>query len=321
MEKTPKVGQRTIEKVLSMSPLPEPSNPSELIEMLKMARAKFNRIYIPDVQDIAIGWKKAHEIMKISQQHNVKIISGENPYYPKCLSRISNPPTLLHVLGNIGALDKDCIAIVGTRKPTEFGILAARKLGALFAEMGYVVVSGLAEGIDSAAHRGALDVNGVTVAVLAHGLDSTYPLKNKELAETIVENNGALVSEYPWGTAANRSYFVARDRIQSGLSLGVFIIETDVKGGTMHTVKFCEEQNRTLIVLQHPSDSLNSSKTLGNAHLIEEERADVIFENDDDIDMVKIKMNLVKDKLLSYQEKDNNKHTSPTQSILEDIIQ
>lgn len=301
MEKIPKIGQRTIEKILSMSPLPNPSNPSELIELLKTASAKFNRIPIPNVQDVKVGWKKALEIMEISQQHNIKIISGNSPYYPKYLSLIPNPPALLHISGNIDALNQDCIAIIGTRKPTNYGIAAARKLGALFAEKGYVIVSGLAEGIDSAAHRGALDVNGETVAVMAHGLDSVYPSKNKELADNIIENNGALVSEYPWGTTINRSYFVARDRIQSGLSLGVFVIETDVKGGTMHTVKFCEEQKRTLIVLQHPFDFLDSSKALGNAHLIKEERADVIFENDNDIDLIKIKMNIVKDNLLSYR--------------------
>ncbi len=316
MEKIPKIGQRTIEKILSMSPLANPSNPSELIEMFKMANAKFNRIPVPNNHDATIGWKKALEILEISQQHNIKIISGNGPYYPKYLSRISNPPALLHVLGNINALNKDCIAIIGTRKPTNFGIAAARKFGALFAEMGYVVVSGLAEGIDSAAHLGALDANGETVAVLAHGLDSIYPSKNKGLADKIIENNGALVSEYPWGTGINRSYFVARDRIQSGLSLGVFVIETDVKGGTMHTVKFCEDQNRTLIVLQHPFEFLDQSKTLGNAHLIKEERASVVFENDEDIDLVKIELNRVKDKLSSYQVKNNN-HSPRIQSTLD----
>ena len=157
------------------------------------------------------------------------------------------------------------------------------------------MVSGLADGIDAAAHQGALEVNGLTVAVLAHGLDTVKPSKNKVLADAILKNNGALVSEYPWGTKTNRSYFVARDRIQSGLSLGVFVVETGVKGGTMHTVRFCKEQKRILILLQHPPDLIGHPKTLGNAQLLSEGNA-VVFENEDDIDLVKIEMDQIKNK-------------------------
>jgi DNA processing protein len=310
LEETPKIGRRTIEKVLSMFPSFKPSDPSDLIELLKKANARFGRISVPDIQDATIGWNNAHEIWKLSQQHNIQIISRESPNYPKCLLQISDPPLLLHVLGNIDAINKDCIAIVGTREPTEYGIAAAKKLGALFAERGYVVVSGLADGVDAAAHRGALDVNGITVAVLAHGLDTIYPIKNKELADSILKNNGALVSEYPWGTKANRSYFVARDRIQSGLALGVFVVETAIKGGTMHTVRFCNEQKRILIVLQHPPDLTGRPKTHGNAQLISEKRADIVFESDDDIDLVINEMNSVKKELLMHQ---NKKITAQTQ--------
>ncbi len=316
LEETPKVGPKTIENVLSMFPSSTPSDPSDLIEILKKVKAKFRRISVPDTQAVTIGWNKAHEIWNLSRQHNIQIISRESPYYPKCLLQISDPPPLLHIFGNIDAINKDCIAIVGTREPTEYGITAAKKLGALFAERGYVIVSGLADGIDAAAHRGALDVNGITVAVLAHGLDTIYPIKNKELADAILKNNGALVSEYSWGTKANRSYFVARDRIQSGLSLGVFVVETGIKGGTMHTVKFCKEQKHVLIVLKHPLGLIEHPKTHGNAQLISEKHADIVFETDDDIDLVMIEMNRVKKELLMHQDKKKNNRTNSIQMTL-----
>ncbi|RCV63357.1 DNA processing protein [Methanophagales archaeon] len=243
------------------------------------------------------GWNNANKIGDVSQQHKIQIISKTSPNYPKGLLLISDPPRLLHVLGNSDAINKDCIAIVGTRKPTEYGIVAAKRLGALFAENGYVVVSGLADGIDAAAHQGALEANGLTVAVLAQGLNTVYPSKNNVLADTILKTNGALISEYPCGTKTNRSHFVARGRIQSGLSLGVFVVETGVKGGTMHTVRYSKEQKRILILLQHPPDLIGHPKTLGNAQLLAEGNA-IAFGSEDDIDLVMIEMGQIKKKLL-----------------------
>jgi DNA processing protein len=296
LENIPKVGSKTIEKILSITPTFEPSSPSDLIKILKKANARFRGIAVPNTQAAMIGWSEANKIWEVSQQNNIQIISRENEKYPKRLLQVSNPPVLLHIRGNINTLNKDCIAIVGTREPTDYGIDAAKKLGAVFAEKGYVVVSGLASGIDTAAHRGALEVNGLTIAVLAHGLDTIYPIKNKELAESILENNGTLVSEYSWGTKANLGYFIARDRIQSGLSLGVFVVETGIKGGTIHTVKFCKEQGRTLIILKH---RLEHTKTLGNAQLISKKRPDdIVFETDDDIDWVIREMKRIKKELL-----------------------
>ena len=290
LQEIPNVGSKTIEKALSLNPTFEPRGSSDLIKMLAETKRKFGRISVPDDHTAKIAWDNAHKIWRRSQQHNVQMILKEDPKYPNCLLHIPDPPALLNVLGDINAVNKDCIAIVGTRKPTKYGITAARKLGALFAEEGYVVVSGLADGIDTAAHRGALDVNGLTVAVLAHGLDTVYPNKNKELAATIFRSGGALVSEYPLGTKMKRGYLIARDRIQSGLSLGVFVVETDVKGGTMHTTKFCIEQKRTLIVLKHPTAH-------GNDKLISEKQADIVFERDEDMDLAKVKINRIKKEL------------------------
>jgi predicted Rossmann fold nucleotide-binding protein DprA/Smf involved in DNA uptake len=110
LEETPKVGLKTIEKVLSIAPAFELSSPSDLIEILKKTKATFKRISVPDIQDATIGWNKAHEIGKLSQQHSIQIIPRYSPHYPESLSQISDPPALLHVLGNIDAINRDCIA-------------------------------------------------------------------------------------------------------------------------------------------------------------------------------------------------------------------
>jgi len=316
LESTPKVGPRTIEKVLTLYPLFEPSSPSDIVDILKKSSEKVSKVHVPSMEVATQSWNKAHEIISQSQQYNIKLISRPDEKYPKLLSRIADPPILLHVQGNIDALNGDCIAIIGTRKPTEFGINKARKLGAFFAEKGYVIVSGLAEGIDSAAHQGALDVNGITIAVLAHGLDKIYPSKNKKLAETIVSNNGALISEYSWGRHIVRNYFVARDRIQSGLSLGVIVIETGIDGGTMNTVRFCRDQNRALIVLKHPTQLDSNPMRLGNDELILNNIADVILEKDSDIDIVPRKLNNIKKKILNYQTKSRSSSLSSIQMVL-----
>jgi len=297
LQKMPGVGATTLKKVLSLPDIIEPTSPSDLIGILKEAKAKFGRIAVPGIQSATIGWNQAHEIWEHSLQNGIQIISKNSSDYPEFLSQISDPPALLHIKGNVGALNKDCIAIVGTRNPTDFGITQAKKFGDSFAKEGYVVVSGLAKGIDSAAHKGALKSNGLTVAVLAHGLDTIYPTENKQLADNILENNGALVSEYPWGTKSNRSSFVSRNRIQSGLSLAVLVVETKIKGGTMHTVRFCETQNRALIVLRPPKDLVESPNTHGNAQLISEERADIVLEENNGINLVKNKMKNIKSTL------------------------
>lgn len=317
LEKTPGVGSKTIEKILSITPTLKLSGPSDIIEILKKTKAKFKRIPIPNTEDATIGWNNANEIWKLSKQHDIRIISGNDRDYPKSLLRISDPPALLHISGNIDAINRDCIAIVGSREPTEYGITAAKKLGRLFAEHGYTIVSGLANGIDTAAHQGALEVNGMTVAVLAHGMDTIYPGKNKRLADKICKNKGALISEYSWGTKINHSYFAARDRIQSGLSLGVFVVETGIKGGTWHTVKFCEEQKRALIVLKHPPDLIGHPKTYGNTQLISEKRADIVFENDGDVDIIKNKMNRIREELLVNRDKSKISNTNPIQMTLD----
>lgn len=308
LQETPGIGIKTVDKILSMSDIPELACPNDIIEILKKANEIFGKISIPNIQQATIGWEQALKIWELSKQHDIQIIPRHSTKYPKFVLQISDPPALLHIKGNIEALNKDCIAIVGTREPTDFGKAKAKKVGEIFAKDGYVVISGLAVGIDTAAHTGAIEANGITVAVLANGLNTIYPAKNKKLAADILENNGVLLSEYSYGSRINRSSFVARDRIQSALSLGVFVIETDVKGGTKHTAKFCKEHKRALIVLQHPDNLATEPKARGNSQLISDKLADIVFKENEDINLVKEKMKDVKDELLKFE----LEKTSPT---------
>lgn len=302
------IGRKSIDEILKIFTDFEPGTPKDLLGRLKEAHEINKRIRLPDICEVEKCWDKSCEIFEISQKNDIEIISRKNPLYSKYLAEIPDPPALLHVKGNINSLSqKDMIAIVGTRNPAPQGLESARKLGGVFANEGFLVVSGLAAGIDTQAHKGAIDSHGKTIAVLAHGLHTIYPPENKELADEIVEKNGALISEYPWGTSSFRSYFVERDRIQSGLSLGVFVVETGTKGGTMHTVKFCREQNRKLIVL---SPEYFVEKPKGNEKLISNGNADIIFENDNDIELIKTELGSVGSNLLMHRDKGKTRLTN-----------
>jgi DNA processing protein len=176
----------------------------------------------------------------------ISIISKFDDNYPELYNKITDPPLFIYVKGNKDLLNyKKNIAIVGTRNCTEIGSRIAFNTAKYFSSIGYNIVSGLAIGIDAAAHDGALSTEGYTTAILVD-VENIYPIENQDLSEEILNTNGMLLSENPPGTFSHRGLLVARDRLQSGLSLGVFPIETDVIGGTMHTVQYSQDQNRLI---------------------------------------------------------------------------
>jgi DNA processing protein len=175
-----------------------------------------------------------------------------------CYFEINPSPWLTEILplkqklngyGFNSAFDKPCFAIVGTRKPSLYGIKAALCFSKQLASLGFTIVSGLARGIDSYAHWGALMAEGTTVAVLGHGLNRIYPPENRILAEKIVQKGGALVSEYERDEPPLKHHFPERNRIVSGLSLGVLIIEAAEKSGSLITARFALDQNREVFVI------------------------------------------------------------------------
>lgn len=188
-------------------------------------------------------------------EKGIAVVPIGDPNYPTLLKLVLDPPPVLYIKGDLSAVTRtDSVAIIGTRQATMSGCNVARQIARNLAQSGYVIVSGLAKGIDTAAHVGALDSEGRTVAVLGNAIDKIYPAENKPLVERILACRGAVLSELAIGEASFRASFVKRDRIQSGLSLAVIPVQTDTDGGTMHTIKFAEQQNR-LIFCPRPLDA------------------------------------------------------------------
>ena len=184
-------------------------------------------------------------------------------YIPPLLKEIPNPPKKLYHLGNFEKDDRPHIAIVGTRKATASGIAIARSFAKELASAGAVIVSGLATGIDTAAHEGALDAKGKTIAVLGNGIDWIYPRQNEKLAKRILESGGAIVSEYPAGIGTLKHQFLERNRIVSGLSVGVIVIEAPQKSGALSTASHALEQNREVFVVPGPLNNENYAGSHG----------------------------------------------------------
>lgn len=223
-------------------------------------------------------WKKVDEIMASTEQAGVQLLSLADERYPRLLKEIYDPPILLWVQGNIEALSRLGVAIVGTRNASTYGKKQAAQLSVELAEQGLCIFSGLAYGIDTIAHQSALKANAPTVAVLGSGIDKLYPRANAELAKEIVASGGAIVSEYPMGTMAEPGYFPIRNRIVSGLSLGVLVIESGIKGGSMITAELGLDQNREVFAIPHPLGNMSGT---GCNYLIKKGAAKLVQVVDD----------------------------------------
>jgi DNA processing protein len=178
---------------------------------------------------------------------DVRLVTFFDELYPDRLRGLSDPPPLLYVLGDAELLARErSVAVVGTREPTVFGISAAQELTGALSDRGWAIVSGLAKGIDTVAHRTALEHGAPTIAVMGGGLDRVYPAENRGLAAEIVDSGGALVSEQPFGEPARPPHLIARDRLQSGLSVAVLVAQSGLQSGTMHTARFAAAQGRPI---------------------------------------------------------------------------
>ena len=204
--------------------------------------------------------------LELLARHKVQAMTWHDPGYPRLLKEIDDLPPVLYVRGEPLSQEELCIAVVGTRRPTAYGRQVAEELSHGLARSGVTVVSGLARGIDAAAHKAALEASGRTVAVLASGLDVIYPREHAKLALQISER-GALVSDYPLGTQPRGDYFPRRNRIMSGLSLGVVVVEGDMQSGAMITARLAAEQNREVFAVP---GSIFSPQSRGPNSLIQE---------------------------------------------------
>ena len=210
-----------------------------------------------DKIDIAVAWSKTPD------QY---IITLADPEYPQALLEIPDPPSVLYVRGRVGLLNQRALAMVGSRTPTPQGIQNAEKFASAFAETGLVITSGLALGIDAAAHRGALAVGGNTLAFIGTGIDRIYPARNRELALEIGAK-GAIVSELPIGTPVTAANFPRRNRMISGISCGVLVIEAAMESGSLITARLAAEQGREVFAIP---GSIHSPQSRGCHKLIKQ---------------------------------------------------
>ena len=189
--------------------------------------------------DTAVEW---------AEQPGHSIVSLADLAYPQALLEIPDPPSLLYVQGDVGLLAKRALAIVGSRNASSGGVQTAERFAAALTRAGWLIVSGLALGIDAAAHSGALATGGATVAVIGTGADRVYPARNRELAHEIVAQ-GAIVSEFPLGTAAIAANFPRRNRLIAGLCRGVLVVEAAVQSGSLITARLAAEQGREVFAV------------------------------------------------------------------------
>ncbi len=241
----PRLGSRRIRSLISCFKTPDNVFSASIRQLVQVEGIE---------KTLALGIKKGgkadfvHSQLAKTKQHNVDLLTFWDTAFPKLLKQVNDPPLILFYRGNINCLENPAIGIVGTRIPSTYGKLMADKFARELAGQSVVVVSGLARGIDTIAHRATVRSSGQTVAVLGSGLDQIYPDENKKLAVEIIEN-GIVLSEFPMGAKPDAPHFPRRNRIISGLSYGILVVEAGKKSGALITADFALEQNRDVFVV------------------------------------------------------------------------
>jgi DNA processing protein len=210
--------------------------------------------------------KEGEKEIEAAAKADCQLVSFDSDDYPPLLKQIPDAPLFLYVRGDVKVLSQYAVAMVGTRRPSAYGSSVAHRLAHDLAQRQLVVVSGLARGVDSASHRGALEAHGKTVAVLGSGIDVIYPRENKSLAEEVAKS-GAMISEFPLRTGPTPENFPIRNRIISGLSLGVVVVEAAEYSGSLITARLALEQNREVFAVP---GNITSAQSFGPNHLIKQ---------------------------------------------------
>lgn len=206
-------------------------------------------------------WDKIDKIIERTRKDNISIICLGQDDYPELLSHIYSPPTVLYIKGNSELLNRPAVAIVGSRTPTSYGRSMASKIAADLAAAGLIIISGMALGIDSEAHRATLEIGGYTGAIFGTGIDTIYPAEHRELAAKISQK-GYCLSEFSLGTFPDRHNFPRRNRIISGLSLAVVVVEAAARSGALVTADIAAEQGKDVFAVPGPADSSKSDGTI-----------------------------------------------------------
>jgi DNA processing protein len=223
-----------------------------------------------DVADQISSWESIVDLaaeLKRIREFGAAVITQESPSYPKPLREIHAPPIVLYVWGELQDRDHHAIGIIGARRTTHYGMESAKKLAYQIAYAGLTVISGLARGIDSAAHQGALAAKGRTIAVIGSGLSKLYPPENQALADKIRNGNGAIVSEFSMEIEPDRQTFPMRNRIISGWSHGVLVVEAGLNSGALITASQALEQGRSVYAVP---GHINAPSAMGSNRLIQQ---------------------------------------------------
>lgn len=257
----PGVGSLRIKKLIDYLGSPEDvfnASEKELASVCNIGKEIANRIRNFDFGIL-------HKELQLCKENNINIITVEDNEYPQLLKQIPDPPQILYIWGKI-LPDEFNLAIVGSRRASFYGLSTAEKFAFQLASLGFCIVSGLARGIDSCAHQGALKAGGKTIAVLGSGLLNIYPPENRELATKIIEN-GAVISEFPLQTLPYRENFPRRNRIISGLSRGVLVVEAARRSGALITADLALEQGREVFAVP---GRVNNPTSWGTNYLIKQ---------------------------------------------------
>lgn len=245
------------------------SQPAARLERQGLSAEKSRQIAEPDAERLAatLAWLDAAD--------QTLVFAGD-PDYPQLLDDLADPPLALYVKGDPALLSLPALAVVGSRNPTRGGLANARDFAAHLAGRGFAIVSGLAEGIDAAAHTAALEAGAATFAVMGTGIDRVYPARHRELAHRIAAS-GALVSEYPLGTAPRRQHFPERNRLITGLSLGTLVVEAARQSGSLISARLAAEQGREVFAIP---GSIHNALARG-CHLLIRQGAKLVETGDD----------------------------------------
>ena len=256
-----------------------PADRAEFVDYWQADQLAFDR----DATASGSAWDRAERVLDSCSRLDIAVVAYGDTRYPERLAALQRHRRdgattggycpLLYCKGSVAGLNAvRSVAVIGTRDPSAFGRRQALAFGRELAGEGFVVVSGLARGCDTGAHRGCADAKGISIAVLAHGLDTIYPPENADLADRLIHDGGCLVSEYPPGTPPRRRAFRQRDRIQSALAELVVVIETPGDDGTMITVDYAWRQRRPVGCVVHPRQTAHSPHAAGNARLLSGDR-------------------------------------------------
>lgn len=247
----PGVGASTFWKLMERSPSALgilTSSPDDFADLLNDEARLMLREFQQHGDNSRLA-KLMHTDLEWTARNKVEILDTDHENYPELLREIKRPPPILYVAGDPTLLSFPQIAVVGSRNPTPSGRGSAFDFSRELAAAGFVVTSGLALGVDSAAHQGALAAPGKTIAVLGTGIDQVYPQRNKQMADQIIQSGGALVSEFPLGTTALPANFPQRNRVISGLSYGTLVVEAAPRSGSLITARYAIQQNREIFAI------------------------------------------------------------------------